>query len=169
MANDVTNVKLGIATITYNSVLLGHTKGGVEISITTDKREITVDEYGSTPVGAHVIGQRIEVKVQLAEHTLTQLKTMIPDSTLVTGATKNQVDLGKAAGNAITPYELVIHPTAYGTATTHDWTIYKAIVMGDIAVAYKTEEETVFEVTFLALADESKAATKKLAKIGTSD
>jgi hypothetical protein len=169
MANDVANVKLGVATVTYNSVLLGHTKGGVEISLVTDKREIMVDEYGSTPVGAYTIGQRYEIKTQLAEHTLALLKSLIPDSTLVTGATKNQVDLGKVAGTVITPYELVIHPTAYGTATTHDWTFYKAIVMGDISIAYKTEEETIYEVTFLALIDESKAAGKKIAKIGTSD
>jgi hypothetical protein len=166
---DVTNVKLGRATLTYNAVAIGHTKGGVEIAITTDKREKTVDEYGSTPIGVHVIGQRIEVKVQLAEHTLAQLQKVIPDSTLVTGSTKDQVDIGKTAGNAITPYELVIHPTAYAAATTHDWTIYKAIPMGDVSVAYKTEEETVYEVTFLAVADESKADGKKLAKIGTSD
>lgn len=166
---NVQNFKLGRATLTFNSVALGHTKGGVSIDVTTDVREKAVDQYGSTPVGVHIIGQRIEVKAMLAEHTLELLQSLIPGATLENGTTVDQVNIGVDAGDEITGYPLVIHPTAYGAATTHDWTIYKAVPLGNISLAYKTEEETVYEVTFVAVVDESKTDGEYLAKIGTAD
>lgn len=166
MANDVTNVVLGRCEITFNSVDLGHTKEGTTLTVTTDKREVTVDQFGSTPVAVHTIGQRVEVKVQLAELTLANLNSMIPDSTLESGSTVDEVNYGKDAGNAITPYELVLTPQGVSGQVI---TIWKAVPMGDVEIAYKTEEETVYEVTFVALIDESKTSGERLMRIGLAD
>lgn len=165
---DVANVKLGNATVTFNAVAIGHTKGGVEVSYEPDIYEKTVDKYGSTPVGGSLIGERLTVKCMFAEHTLDQFKVALAGATFVDGATSDQIDLGKIAGATLTPSTLKIHPDHMGASVAEDWDIYKAIVIGAVTVPYKVEDEIVYEVTFLALVDESKVDGKKLAKIGTS-
>lgn len=166
---DVQNVKLGVCDVTYNSVALGHTKGGVEVTYTPEIYEKTVDKFGSTPVGAVLIGERLEVKVPMAEHTLANLKVAMPGGTLVEGATLDEINFGADAGGDLTGAVLLLHPTAYASATTYDWTIHKAICVGAVAVPYKVEEETIFEATFLALIDESKSTGEKLFRIGISN
>lgn len=166
---DVTEVKLGVATLTYNSVALGHTKGGVEMTYTPDIKETSVDQYGSTPVAASIIGERLEVKVTLAESSLAEMNKAIAGGTLVTGATKDEINVGSDGATSLTGQELVIHPTAEGASTDKDVTVHKAVVIGAVVLPYKTEEETLFEITFLALIDEAKATGEKLFRIGLSD
>lgn len=168
MAVDVTKVKLGVCDVTFNSVLLGHTKGGVEVTYTPEIYEKTVDKYGSSPVSATLIGERLEIKVPLAEHTLDNLKVAMPGVTKVTGASLDELNGGADAGGDLTTYALLLHPRAYSD-TTMDWNIYKAVVASAVAVPYKVEDETVFEVTFLAIIDESKPTGEKLFRVGTSN
>lgn len=163
---DVDNIKLGKCAISYNSVDLGHTKEGTEISITSERREITVDEYGSSPVDIYTTGQRVEVKVQLSETTWANLSKVIQDATLESGTTQDEVNIGKTAGNKLTAQELVLTPAADSEYVV---TIYRAVPSGDIVLPFKTEEETVYEVTFIGLIDESKTNGEKLMRIGTAD
>jgi hypothetical protein len=166
MANDASNITLGTCNVTFNSVDLGHTKGGVEVNVTSEIREITVDEYGTSPVNAYTIGQRVEVKMTLSEFTWANLSKVIQDATLEAGATVDEVNIGKAAGNLITPQQLVLTPL---NAAGYVITIYRAIPLGNVVVPFKTEEETVYEVTFVALIDEAKSNGEKIMRIGTAD
>lgn len=76
----IANVRLGICSIVYNSVPLGHTKGGVELSVKNDVTEVTVDKYGSTPAAAFHKGTRVEVKTTLSEYDFTQMEQLINEA-----------------------------------------------------------------------------------------
>lgn len=170
MANELDNLRLGHCEITYNSVDLGHTKGGCELTLAQDTYEATVDQYGSTPVKVYDKGLRVEVKVTLSEYQLDILKAVLPSSTKVEGAGGTPVDaltFGKEAGDEIAGAALLLHPID-GNSTDEDVNIYKAVPIGEVKLPYKVDEETTYEVTFLGLIDDSKSDGNLIGKFGTA-
>lgn len=58
---DTKNIKLGVCRVSFGGVDLGYTKGGVDVSITTDTHEVNVDQYGDAPVNDIITSRRVEV------------------------------------------------------------------------------------------------------------
>lgn len=87
--NDVRNIKLSAADVTFDGIPLGFTKGGVDVTLETATKAINVDQYGDTDLDERIIKRSIKVKVPLAEHSLEILSKLIPGATLVaTGGAK---------------------------------------------------------------------------------
>lgn len=165
---DVTNVQLGVCSVTYNGLDLGHTLGGVEVSYEPVYQDIQVDKYGETIVNQVLTGEKLTAKVPLAEFTVANLKTAIPNATYA-GAGNARILIGKSAGAKQTAnaYQLVLHPTAEGTKR-HDIVLYKAVVSSQIMLAHKNDEKKIIEVEFTALLDETKTDGNYLGLIGDS-
>jgi len=142
----ISNLRLGQCDITYNNVPIGHTKGGVEITIKNDVTEVTVDKYGSTPVRAFHKGTRIEIKTTLSEYEFTQMEQVINAATKSGSILK----IGKIAGTELDGAELLLHPSNAGDTST-DVTVFKAIIIGDTKIPFQVDQETVYDVTWLAL------------------
>lgn len=166
--SDVTNVELGVCSVTFNDVDLGHTKGGVEVTYTPEYHDVTVDKYGNTPVESYLIGENLEATVPLAEYTVANLHKAIPHSG-VAGAGDARTTIGALAGKKATDeaYELVLHPISEGTRR-HDIVFYKASIMSEVVLNHAVDEEKIIEVTFKALLDESKSDQNYLGMIGDS-
>lgn len=165
MPPNLRNVRLGQCVITYNSVDLGYTNGGVEVTIKNDAQEVMIDEYGTAPVKSYHKGTRIEVKAKLSEYAYTTLVQVINGAVLNEGDTVDEVTIGQKGGIAIEGALLKLHPSQV-TGTAQDVEIYKAIVIGESKLPFKLEGETTYEVTFLALVDETKADGSLLARFG---
>lgn len=165
---DITNVQLGVCSVTYNGIDLGHTKGGVEVSYEPVYADMTVDKYGETLLNQVLIGEKLTAKVPLAEFTVANLKTAVPNATYA-GAGNARVLIGKSAGAKQTAnaYQLVLHPTAEGTRR-HDVVLYKAVVSSQVVIAHKNDEQKILEVEFTALLDETKSDGNYLGLIGDS-
>lgn len=165
MAKSITNVKVGVCDVSWNSVDLGHTKGGCTITYTPDWYEITVDEYGTTPADAVLKGERITVTVPLAESQLANLKVAMP----VTDDNTDNLTIGSTVGAKASTYakQLVLHPIE-ATDISDDIIIYKALSIGEVVQDKKIDAETIITVTFLALIDESKSNLNLLAMFGDS-
>lgn len=166
--SDVTNVKVGACSVTFNSVDLGHTKGGVEVSYEPIYHDVSVDKYGETVVEKYLIGEKITVKVPLAELTIANLKAAIPQGTYA-GAANARLTIGHSAGTKATSSaaQLVLHPLNMGTRA-NDIVIHKAYVSSTVDLKMKVDEENVFEVEFEALLDETKTDGNYLGLIGDS-
>ncbi len=78
--SSIANVRLGVCTMVYNGVPLGHTKGGAELTVKNDVTETTVDKYGSSPLKAWHKGTRVEVKTTLSEYDFTQMEQLINEA-----------------------------------------------------------------------------------------
>ena len=52
--SDISNVKMGVCSVTFGTTALGHTKGGVTVTYEPDIHDITVDQYGSTPAEKNI-------------------------------------------------------------------------------------------------------------------
>jgi hypothetical protein len=165
---DITNVKVGVCSVTLNSVDLGHTQGGVEVSYEPEYQEVAVDLYGSTPVEKVLIGEKLTAKVPLAESTIANFRNAIPQATFA-GAGNARITIGAKAGKKSTDdaVELVLHPVGEGTRA-FDVVFYKAIVTDTVVINHVNDAEKILEVTFSALLDESKSDGNYLGLIGDS-
>lgn len=78
------NIKLGVCNVFFDGVDLGLTKGGVEVSVSTETYEVTVDQYGATPVDELIRGRSVMARVPLVETTLENMTRIMPGSRLIT-------------------------------------------------------------------------------------
>lgn len=88
MASTTENVKLGTCSVLFGGVNLGYTKGGVEVAVETATHEVTVDQFGSTPISELITGRTVTATVPLAETTLENLVAIMPGATLTTNGAK---------------------------------------------------------------------------------
>lgn len=165
---DIINVMVGVCSVLFNNVDLGHTKGGVELSYEPIYHDVTVDKFGETVVEQYLMGEKMTVKVPLAEFTIANLKVAMPNGTFA-GAANRRILLGKSAGSKTSALaaQLVLHPINQGTRV-NDIVLHKAVVTSTIELAMKVDEEKIIEVEFQALLDESKTDGNYLGLIGDS-
>lgn len=148
------NVKLGVCTVTFDSVDLGLTKGGVEVEVQTETHEVMVDQYGNTPVNEYIMARTVVVRVPMAETTLANLEAIMPGTTLVTNVStpsKKRADVKTGTGLNLLDYaaKLVLHPKALvSTDKSEDFIVPLAATSGAISFAYKLDEERIFNVEF---------------------
>lgn len=156
--------------ITLGGVDLGHTVDGAEVSIEREFVEVKTDLYGNTPVDFVLSGQKASVKLKLAEITPGTLSYAIPESDYDVGVADDHLHIGTKAGYSLRDdaLELVITPQGKNTDGQRTITLFKAVSTEPVSFAYKIDEQTVYEVTFTALVDESRAATdgRLLGRIG---
>lgn len=168
---DIKNVQIGIQKITYGGEDLGHTSGGCEFTYEPEYTDIVVDLYGNTVVDKALTGEVVRVTVPLAELTLEKLKTAIPTGTIVedTSSGKKKLMIGSIAGKRLSDNakELVLHPSWLpDNDKSLDIKLYKAVITSEVALPFRKDEQTVYEVEFMALIDESKEDGGLLAVIG---
>jgi hypothetical protein len=165
---DVTNVKMGVCSITYNGVDLGHTKGGVEVTYEPEYADVTVDAYGNTPVDKKLIGEKLTAKVPLAESTIANMRVAMPQGEFA-GAANKRMTLGHKSGQSAyaDAAQLVLHPVAEGTRV-NDVVMHKAVAIGTVTLAHMIDDQKVIEVEFEALIDETKSDGNYLGMIGDS-
>ena len=166
---DILNVKIGVCKVTLDDTDLGHTKEGVSFSYEPDIADVGVDQYGSTPIEKILTGENLQIKLQLAEQTLANMKIAIPGGSHETGAQGSRLEIGRNAGYGLSneAYELRLHPINNEDADlSEDVVIYKAVAVEAFEVGYKVDEQRVLEVTFQALIDEAKSVGNRLGHIG---
>tara|TARA_R110000851_G_scaffold59347_11_gene137422 strand:- start:12151 stop:12657 length:507 start_codon:yes stop_codon:yes gene_type:complete len=153
MPSDTTNVKVGVANVTFDGTDLGYTKGGVEVDVSTEKYTVTVDQFGNTPINDYLIGRTIMVTTPLAETTVDILVTTMPGATKVgTGAVKAEVTTGVGINLIDVAAELIVKPTA-AVDNSDNINIPKAATAGNMSFAYQLESERIYNVQWTGYAD----------------
>ncbi len=165
---DATKIKVGVCSVVFNGLDLGHTKGGVEVSYEPAHYDVMVDKYGGTPVEKILVGEKWTAKVALAEATIANFRVSMPQTEFA-GAGNSRITVGAAAGKKATDdaKQLVLHPINEGTKA-FDVVFYKAYVGSTIALPHKNDSEKLVEVVFEALIDESRSDGNYLGLIGDS-
>jgi hypothetical protein len=151
MPSSTENVKLGVCTVLFDAIDLGYTKGGVEVTVETQTHEVTVDQFGSTPIAELITGRNVSVAVPLAETTLENLVKIMPGAELITDAgdplvKKVVVSSGVNINLLDVAKELVLRPV--GTTGEDDFIIYRAACPGALQFTYQTDTERVFTANF---------------------
>ena len=147
--------------VTFGGVDLGHTVDGAEIEIEREFTEIKTDLYGTTPVDYVLTGQKATVKLKLAEIHPNTMAYVVPEADWDVGTADESVHFGTNAGYSLRDdaLELVITPQGGNADGNLTFTLFKAVSTDNMTLMYKIDEQSVFEVTFTALVDETRAAT----------
>ncbi|MEI7632002.1 MAG: hypothetical protein WCJ60_01620 [bacterium] len=147
--------------VTFGGVDLGHTVDGTEIVIERELTEVKTDLYGNTAVDYVVTGQKATVKLKLAEISPNTMAYVVPESDWDVGSAGSQVHFGTKSGYSLRndALELVIAPQGNNADGSKTFTLFKAVSTDNMKIAYKIDEQSVFEVTFTALVDETRSAT----------
>lgn len=153
------NIKTGPCELLWDSVSLGYTEGDVTFNDGLETRERMAAHYGENVIDLIGLGQKPTVTVRLAEPTLANLRVWMPEAVVET----NTLHFGKKPGWKASQYAkaLILRPLK-ATGTTEDICLHKAVVQKRAEVGLNSEDDRVYEVTFLGLVDESKADGKLL-------
>lgn len=165
MASDITNLDIGACSITLDGVDLGHTMGGVSVSVSRDIVELFADQYAG-PVNLASTYENIEVTFNFAETDLVKLKELFPLTK--TSATATAVSFGGEAGTLYRSLaaQLILHPYNREVVDKEaDLVIEKAVAHGDFSYEYTKDNQKVYSVTMTGLID---ATTGLLAYFGAS-
>jgi hypothetical protein len=115
-------------------------------------------------------GQKATVKLKLAEITPGTLSYVIPEADYDVGSSDDHLHFGSKSGYSLRndALELSISPQAKNSDNQRTITFFKAVSTDNATVAYKIDEQSVYEVTFTALVDESRNATdgRLLGRVG---
>lgn len=170
MAN-IANVRIGDCDVFFNSVHLGHTKGGVEFTFEREFEDLTVDKYGSMPVDIALTGQNLLIKAYLAEITNDVMNVAIPEGGYALGTLDDKLGLGTDAGYLLKSdaKPLRLHPRNKSASDySEDINVWLAVSVEKIETSFKVDEQRVIEVTFRALVDETQPNGSRLGQIGPS-
>jgi len=149
-------------------LFLGLTKGGVDLTYTPTFYEVTVDQYGKTPVDNILIGEAVVTKVPLAETDMAKLKLF--SHTATWNSATNKLTFGSLPGARLgdSAGRLRLHPIANGTNMLEDVTIYKAVNKGALQLVYKIDAETVYNCEFHGMIKRANKNGAFLFEIGDS-
>lgn len=153
------NVKIGVCKLTFGTVDLGYTKGGVDVEVTTDTHKTTIDQFGNTPISEYIMGRSIVVTAPLAETTMENLSATMP-GTLVEGTTEKKATVSTGVGTNLRDgaQELRLHPIGLSdTDQSEDLVIPFAATAGAMKFAYKIDDERIFNVQFTGYPDDTGA------------
>ena len=156
--------------VTFGGVDLGHTVDGVELEIQRSLTKVKTDLYGDTPVDYVVMGQGATVAVKLAEIVPGTLAYAVPEADYDSGSADDHIHIGAKAGYSLRndALELIITPQGNNSDGAKTVTLFKAVSTDPVKFSYKIDEQTVYEVKFEALVDETRNATdgRLLGRIG---
>jgi hypothetical protein len=171
---DFDSIKIGVCDCWWTpngasaEVYLGLTKGGVELTYTPEWHDVTVDQYGKTPVDEVLVGETLAIKVPLAETDLNKLKMFAHTGTW--NADSGKLTFGQFPGMRLSSKagKLRLHPIAFGTDTSEDVTVYRAVNKAPLQLAYKMDEERIFQCEFAGMIVRNNQNGSFLWEIGES-
>lgn len=171
---NIQNVRMGVASISFAGNDIGHTLGGVKVTITRKLTDIKVDKYGDSPVDKVVTDEQVKVTMKVAEPVVALLKNALPESEYATGSGLVGTRLGVAAGEGASlrtgAAVLVLHPLNRAVSDfTEDLTVYLAVATASPVINYEVSNQRVFDLEFEALVSEAYVAGRRLAHFGPTN
>jgi len=164
------DVEIGAASVTFNSVALGNTAGGVSISFGLEVVQHQSDQ--STMIEEiFKTGEGIVVTCPFDESNLTTLQYAFPNGTYVldSGGVKKKISVGGATTYRFSSvaYELVIDPVN-DTGDNQKLTVHKAVASQPIEISLSRTDVRLWSVVFVGIRDTTNSAGNQLYEIGDS-
>ena len=161
---DSDNISIGPCFVYFNGVHVGHTFGGVTLSLTQNVYELKSDQYGDTPVRVLDAGLVLEVTANLTEATFENLKMLFASATEQGTGESAYLSFGRPVGTPVTTGELILEPTD-GSSVIQ---IYKGApnIGSTIEIGFTTDNQRVFATKFVGLIDDSRPIGDQLFRIG---
>jgi hypothetical protein len=163
----LSNIKIGVCDVSLGGTDLGATKGGATITVDAEYSEMTVDQYGTSPVDFAVKGVKVKVEMNLAEAALDNIAAAMPHAVR---ANAKKLTFGRLAGYQIATLakQLILHPQAMGADLAEDIVIYKAISLDPFELSFKIDEQRIYKVVLQGLVDSTRTNGALMGHFGDS-
>jgi hypothetical protein len=171
MAN-IQNVRMGVCSISYNGVDVGHTLGGTKVTITRKLTDLKVDKYGDSPVDKVVTEVQMIVDAKVAEPVVALIKNAIPEGDFEQGASGSRLGVPAGEGAALRAgsAQLILHPLSKAlTDQSEDVTVYNAVASSSPVINYEVAGQRVFDLQFTGLVNETEGVGRRLGHIGPTN
>jgi hypothetical protein len=140
------NFRIGAGSLAIDGNDVGlTTEEGVVVNYEPDVHLHTSGKYGTTPVKASLIGQKLTLEVWMAENTLSNINDAFAGVVEAGG----KIQFGGLAGREIEGKSLVLTPFD----GTPSWYFQSAVPTEAVDTNYKVGDERIIHVTFTALVD----------------
>lgn len=150
---DITLVRTGAHKITVDPAgtpkTAGFTHGNVNFTITVNKRDVLVAEYGSTPADIEITGCRCTVKWSMIERSLKILDIALQGIyPLNSGTVTTNRGVGRSGIQraSVLGKQVLLHPLSQGAATVQDITLQQAIITPTGNVELSDQGDQLWEV-----------------------
>jgi len=156
------NVIIGVGVLKIDGVSVGYTSGGVNLIAQSDRMDKEVDQ-SYAPVGIHKIRETYQIRTNVAEATLDNLKIVWEQTEAVIESSPTRT-LSWGMNPAVVEHTLEFNgksPEGYDRT----YSVYKAVVWEVGEIAHMKDALTVIPVTFRILPDTSKVAGKEYGTI----
>lgn len=139
------NFRIGAGSLSIDGQDVGlTTEEGLVVNYEPDVHLHLSGKYGTTPVKASLVGQKLTLEVWIGEHTMDNIA-----DTYAGVVQDGQISFGGLAGREVEGKELILTPFD----GTQVWYFRNAVPTSAIEAAYKVNGERVIHVTFTALVD----------------
>lgn len=160
---DPQNVLIGVGKLSVDAASMGYTSGGVVVIKTADRMDKEVDQ-SYAPVGVHKIRESFEIRTQLAEATLENLKIIWEQSVAIDEGTPGERKLFWGMNE-----DVVEHTAEFRGKSPEGFdrifTVYKAVIWESGELIHQKDALTVVPVTFRVLPDTTKETGKEYGDI----
>jgi len=155
---DQDNVIIGVGKIEVNGVSLGYTSGGVALINTADRMDKEVDQSYAA-VGIHKIRETFEIRTNLAEDTLDNLKIVWEQTESVVTASPTRT-LSWGMNPDVVEYSLKFYGKS-PEGNDREFSVHKAVIWESGELNHSRDALSVIPVTFRVLPDTDLSAGKE--------
>ncbi len=162
----VGNVTAGPAQVKLADTEIGHTEGGVVVTITPQNRARIVDQFGQAEVAILHQGDLVRVVVPWAEWTADVLAEVYNPGDDQTAAASGEkfMGIGRSAGFIYTTQDLKVIPRLTADIALR-LQMFLATPMGELVLNHNDADDRIFSTEFACLVDESKTDGQLIGKI----
>lgn len=173
---DFDGIKVGVCDCYWTppgsstEIFLGLTKGGCELTYTPEWYDLQTDRYGKSSTDSALVGEKILVKVPLAETDIDKIEMFSHTGVSVTNGTKKKLTFGRFPGMRLSSKagRLRLHPVSMGVDKSEDVVVYKAVNGSPLSLNYKLDEERIFSTEFSGFVNRKHINGALLWEIGDS-
>jgi len=163
---DYDNVLGGPGEVQVDDTQVGHTEGGISVNVTPNTKEVTVDQYGNTPVNSRHLGDSVRMNAPFAEWSADVLANAYAAGDAQTAAAGAKfMGIGRSAGFLYTPKDVKAIPMLTADAAKLVQ-LFRACPVGAIDFSFDEESDRILGVEFAGLVDSSKDDGQLVGKIG---
>lgn len=167
MARTTDEVTIGPSIVTFDGKDIGHTKGGTTISYEPEYVDLTVDQY-SASVDKVLASENVTASAILAQIGLDSVSLANPQGATDTDSVGFGTDSGYRASE--NEGELRFHPQHLPEEDeTEDWVFHRAVVTSSWELGQNKEDQTVLEISWQMLVDETKPDKYRLGYYGVHE
>ena len=158
---DLSLIRVGAHKVTVDPSgtpkIAGYTSGNLQLTMNTQKRQVFVAEYGTTPADEEVTGLQMELGFTMIERSLKIFDIALNGLYPYTGVTsarglgRSGIQTAQNRGKAI-----LLHPLNESASTARDITLRKVLLTPTGAVELSDQADQMWQVGGMCVVDDSQ-------------